>query len=224
MIADLCMGSNLRGRGGAGFPTGRKWSFLPDNGRPRYLVCNCDEAEPGTFKDHMLLEETPHQIIEGILIGAFAIGCHHAFIYIRGEFQEGYEIIRATRSRKRAPPATSARGSAGATTISSSRSTAARARTSAAKRPALLNSLEGRRGEPRSEAAVSGDQGTLRRADGGQQRRDARVPAVHPQERRRSGSRRSVRSARRGTRSSRSRATCASRATTRSRSARRSGS
>ena len=85
-VADLCSGSNLRGRGGAGFPTGRKWSFLPNNGRPRYMVCNCDEAEPGTFKDRMLLEETPHQIIEGILIGAYAIGCEHAYIYIRGEF------------------------------------------------------------------------------------------------------------------------------------------
>ena len=93
-VMEVCTGSNLRGRGGAGFPTGRKWSFLPNNGRPRYLVCNCDEAEPGTFKDHMLLEQTPHQIIEGILIGSYAIGCHHAFIYIRGEFQEGFEIMR----------------------------------------------------------------------------------------------------------------------------------
>src|SRR5947209_9462417 len=92
-VQALCNGSNLRGRGGAGFPTGRKWSFLPNNGRPRYMVCNCDEAEPGTFKDHMLLEATPHAIIEGILIGAFAIGSHHAFIYIRGEFREGYEIF-----------------------------------------------------------------------------------------------------------------------------------
>ncbi|HYW53644.1 MAG TPA: NADH-quinone oxidoreductase subunit F, partial [Dongiaceae bacterium] len=78
-VSDICNASNLRGRGGAGFPTGRKWSFLPLNGRPRYMVCNCDEAEPGTFKDHMLLEETPHQIIEGILIGAYAIGCDHAY-------------------------------------------------------------------------------------------------------------------------------------------------
>jgi NADH-quinone oxidoreductase subunit F len=73
-VMEITTGSNLRGRGGAGFPTGRKWSFLPNNGRPRYLVCNCDEAEPGTFKDHMLVEQTPHQIIEGILIGSYAIG------------------------------------------------------------------------------------------------------------------------------------------------------
>ena len=100
--AALCNGSNLRGRGGAGFPTGRKWSFLPNNGRPRYLVCNCDEAEPGTFKDHMLLEQTPHQIIEGILIGAYAIGCEHAYIYIRGEFKAGYEIMREAVAQARA--------------------------------------------------------------------------------------------------------------------------
>ncbi|MGP6159222.1 MAG: NADH-quinone oxidoreductase subunit F, partial [Vulcanimicrobiaceae bacterium] len=86
-IVDLTLKSGLRGRGGAGFPTGRKWQFLPNNGRPRYMVCNCDEAEPGTFKDHMLLEETPHQILEGMLIGSYAIGSKHAFIYIRGEFK-----------------------------------------------------------------------------------------------------------------------------------------
>ena len=66
------------------------------------MVCNCDEAEPGTFKDHMLLEETPHQIIEGIMIGAYAIGCHHAFIYIRGEFQDGFEIMRDAVAQARA--------------------------------------------------------------------------------------------------------------------------
>src|ERR1700726_4640990 len=101
-VADLCNGSNLRGRGGAGFPTGRKWSFLPNNGRPRYMVCNCDEAEPGTFKDRMLLEETPHQIIEGILIGSYAIGSRHAFIYIRGEFKRGYETFMQALADARA--------------------------------------------------------------------------------------------------------------------------
>ena len=101
-VADICSASNLRGRGGAGFPTGRKWSFLPNNGRPRYMVCNCDEAEPGTFKDHMLLEETPHQIIEGMLLGAYAIGCDHAYIYIRGEFKRGYEIMRDALEQARA--------------------------------------------------------------------------------------------------------------------------
>src|SRR5579872_4308460 len=93
--------SNLRGRGGAGFPTGKKWSFLPKDGRPRYLVCNCDEAEPGTFKDHMLLEETPHLVLEGILLGAYAIGSRHAYVYIRGEFKRGYEIFMQTVEQAR---------------------------------------------------------------------------------------------------------------------------
>ncbi|MGH7330087.1 MAG: NADH-quinone oxidoreductase subunit F, partial [Polyangiaceae bacterium] len=81
-IVEIVSKSGLRGRGGAGFPTGRKWQFLPESDEPRYLVCNSDEAEPGTFKDRMLLEETPHQILEGILIGAYAIRSHHAFMYI----------------------------------------------------------------------------------------------------------------------------------------------
>ncbi len=85
--------SNLRGRGGAGFPTGTKWGFLPDNGEPRYLVCNCDEAEPGTFKDRMLIEHDPHQLLEGILIAAYAIGCEHAFIYNRGELLTGFDTL-----------------------------------------------------------------------------------------------------------------------------------
>ena len=80
--------------GGAGFPTGKKWSFLPKDGRPRYLVCNCDEAEPGTFKDRMLLEQTPLQIIEGLLISAYAINAKEIVMYIRGEFLEGYRIFK----------------------------------------------------------------------------------------------------------------------------------
>ena len=68
---DAAEKSGLRGRGGAGFPTGRKWSFLPADKHLRYLVCNCDEAEPGTFKDHMLLEEAPHLVLEGILLGSY---------------------------------------------------------------------------------------------------------------------------------------------------------
>jgi NADH-quinone oxidoreductase subunit F len=79
--------SNLRGRGGAGFPAGRKWSFLPkDSNKPVYLTVNADESEPGTFKDRELMECDPHQVIEGTLITAYAIKCKTAFIYIRGEF------------------------------------------------------------------------------------------------------------------------------------------
>ena len=85
--------SGLRGRGGAGFGTGQKWSFLPKGIYPRYLAVNGDEGEPSTFKDHMLLERDPHQIVEGVVISAFAIEAHHAFIYVRGEFALGIERL-----------------------------------------------------------------------------------------------------------------------------------
>src|SRR4249920_396793 len=85
--------SGLRGRGGAGFGTGQKWSFLPKDVFPRYLAVNGDEGEPSTFKDHMLVERDPHQLIEGVVISAFAVECHQAFIYIRGEFALGYERL-----------------------------------------------------------------------------------------------------------------------------------
>jgi NADH-quinone oxidoreductase subunit F len=78
--------SGLRGRGGAGFPTGMKWSFIPqDNPRPKYLVVNADESEPGTCKDIPLMMGNPHVLVEGVIISSFAINAHHAFIYIRGE-------------------------------------------------------------------------------------------------------------------------------------------
>jgi NADH-quinone oxidoreductase subunit F len=89
-LIDLVKASGLRGRGGAGFPTGMKWSFVPkDNPKPKYLVCNADESEPGTFKDRLLIEKDPHAIVEGTLIAAFAIQSHTAFIYIRGELVFG---------------------------------------------------------------------------------------------------------------------------------------
>ena len=140
--------SGLRGRGGAGFPTGRKWQFLPDNGEPRYLVCNSDEAEPGTFKDRMLLEETPHQIIEGILIGAYAIRSHHAFIYIRGEFQRGYEIFMKALEQARAAGYVGKRicGTDYDLELTVHRGAGAYI---CGEETALLNSLEGKRGEPR---------------------------------------------------------------------------
>ncbi|HZT13797.1 MAG TPA: NADH-quinone oxidoreductase subunit NuoF [Candidatus Baltobacteraceae bacterium] len=140
--------SGLRGRGGAGFPTGKKWSFLPSNDRPRYLVCNCDEAEPGTFKDHMLLEETPHLVLEGILLGAYGIGSHHAYMYIRGEFKRGYEIfMTAVREAREA-------GFIGKNVLGSGYDLEVTVHRGAGayicgEETALLNSLEGKRGEPR---------------------------------------------------------------------------
>jgi NADH-quinone oxidoreductase subunit F len=89
-LIDEVKASGLRGRGGAGFPTGMKWSFVPkDNPKPKYVVCNADESEPGTFKDRLLIEQDPHAVVEGTLISAFAIGSHTAFIYIRGEMVFG---------------------------------------------------------------------------------------------------------------------------------------
>jgi len=86
--------SGLRGRGGAGFPTGMKWGFVPkDSPKPKYLVCNADESEPGTFKDRLLIEKDPHAIVEGTLIAAYAIQSHTAFIYIRGELAFGATML-----------------------------------------------------------------------------------------------------------------------------------
>ncbi|MCS6916577.1 MAG: NADH-quinone oxidoreductase subunit NuoF [Chitinophagales bacterium] len=86
--------SGLRGRGGAGFPTGLKWSFLDKkSGRPRYLVCNADESEPGTFKDRYLMEKLPHLLLEGIIVSSYALESHCAFIYVRGEFRWIIKIL-----------------------------------------------------------------------------------------------------------------------------------
>jgi NADH-quinone oxidoreductase subunit F len=86
-VIDVVKASGLRGRGGAGFPTGLKWQFVDKKSpKPKYIVCNADESEPGTFKDHLLMERNPHLLIEGCLIGCYAIGSKAAYIYIRGEF------------------------------------------------------------------------------------------------------------------------------------------
>ena len=93
-IVDKVKNSGLRGRGGAGFPCGVKWSFIkPDEKKPVYLICNADESEPGTFKDRYIIHEDPHQLLEGILISCFALNARTAYIYIRGEFPEGAKIL-----------------------------------------------------------------------------------------------------------------------------------
>jgi len=94
-VVDLVKQSNLRGLGGAGFPCGMKWSFVPQNtGKPVYLVVNADEGEPGTFKDKYILVHAPHLLLEGILIAAFANNVHKAYIYIRGEYVFPYETLK----------------------------------------------------------------------------------------------------------------------------------
>src|SRR6202040_2208048 len=85
--------SGLRGRGGAGFQMGKKASFLPHGPIEKYLVCNADESEPGTFKDSELLQKTPHMLIEGIVIASYAAGANHGFIYIRGEYAQQAQVL-----------------------------------------------------------------------------------------------------------------------------------
>ena len=182
-VLNLAEASGLRGRGGAGFPTGKKWSFLPKDKDLRYLVCNCDEAEPGTFKDHMLLEETPHLVLEGILLGAYAIASHHAFIYIRGEFKRGYEIFCAAFEEARAAglrrqERLRQRFRSGGDGASRRRRLHLRRR----DRAAQLARRQARRAA--SEAAVSRDRRSVRHADGRQQRRDARVSRADSRTRR----------------------------------------
>ena len=93
-VIDVIKASGLRGRGGAGFPTGLKWSFMPKNdGKPHYLLCNADESEPGTFKDREIMRWTPHALIEGCAVGAYAIGAETCYIYIRGEFTEPWKVM-----------------------------------------------------------------------------------------------------------------------------------
>ena len=95
--------SALRGRGGAGFPTGLKWSFIkPDEKKPVYLICNADESEPGTFKDRYIIHQDPHQLLEGVLISCYALNVHTAYIYIRGEFPEGTKILECAIEEARA--------------------------------------------------------------------------------------------------------------------------
>ena len=147
-VLELADRSGLRGRGGAGFPTGKKWSFLPNDSKPRYLVCNCDEAEPGTFKDHMLLEQAPHLVLEGILLGAYGIASHHAFIYIRGEFKRGFEIFSKALDEARAA------GLLGKNIFGTGYDLEVTVHRGAGayicgEETGLLNSLEGKRGEPR---------------------------------------------------------------------------
>jgi NADH-quinone oxidoreductase subunit F len=141
--------SALRGRGGAGFPTGMKWSFVPkDSPKPKYVVCNADESEPGTFKDRYLMERDPHMLIEGMLIAAYALGSKATYIYTRGEYRYLIDIMdRAIDEAREA-------GFVGANILKSDFSCEVYTHTGAGayicgEETALLNSLEGLRGHPR---------------------------------------------------------------------------
>lgn len=146
-ILDEVKAANLRGRGGAGFPCGVKWGFLAP-ARPRYLVINGDESEPGTFKDRQLLERDPHQLIEGIVLSSYALDVNHTFVYIRGEYP------RPARRVQRAVEEAYAAGYLGSDILGSGFSLEVTVHLGAGayicgEETALLNSLEGRRGEPR---------------------------------------------------------------------------
>jgi NADH-quinone oxidoreductase subunit F len=87
-VIDEVKKSGLRGRGGAGFPTGMKWGFVPRNtGKQTFLLCNADESEPGTYKDRLLMERDPHLMIEGMIIACYALDCHISYVYLRGEYE-----------------------------------------------------------------------------------------------------------------------------------------
>ena len=139
--------SNIRGRGGAGFPTGVKWGFLAED-QERYLVINADESEPGTFKDRILLERDPHQLIEGIIVTSFASNISKAFIYIRGEY------AKPARRVQDAVEQAYEKGYLGKNIFDSGKDLDVVVHLGAGayicgEETALLNSLEGRRGEPR---------------------------------------------------------------------------
>jgi len=146
-VKETVKASNIRGRGGANFPTGVKWGFLPPT-KPRYLVINGDESEPGTFKDRQLLERDPHQLVEGIILSAFALEVHHAFIYIRGEYP------KPARRVQRAIDEAYEAGYLGTDILGSGFDLDITVHLGGGayicgEETALLNSLEGRRGEPR---------------------------------------------------------------------------
>src|SRR5947207_2215718 len=102
-VIEIVKASGLRGRGGAGFPAGLKWSFVPkQTPKPKYLVCNADESEPGTFKDRELMEKNPHLLIEGMILAAYAIHANTGYIYLRGEFEYIQRILDQAIAEARA--------------------------------------------------------------------------------------------------------------------------
>jgi NADH-quinone oxidoreductase subunit F len=147
-LIDLVKQSGLRGRGGAGFATGVKWGFVPKAAPEKYLVCNCDESEPGVFKDRLLIERDPHQLIEGMILASYAIGARRAFIYCRGEYFEGSATLKQAvrEARQKGYLGTKLFGSDYSLDILVHPGAGAYI---AGEETALLNSLEGYRATPR---------------------------------------------------------------------------
>jgi NADH-quinone oxidoreductase subunit F len=152
-VAGVVKDSKLRGRGGAGFPTGQKWSFVPmgdDAPHPKYFVCNADEMEPGTFKDRLLIEGDPHQLLEGIIVSSYAVQADVAYIFLRWAYRLG------ARRLERAITEAYAHGYAGQNILGSGWNLELHLHVSAGRymcgeETALLNALEGKRANPRSK-------------------------------------------------------------------------
>jgi NADH-quinone oxidoreductase subunit F len=158
-VVDEVKKANIRGRGGAGFPMGMKWSFIPKNStKPKYLVVNADESEPGTCKDRQIMRYIPHVLIEGLVIGSYAIDCHHAYIYIRGEYTREFKLLNEAIEEAYAQGylGKGIFGSKYDLDITVHRGAGAYI---CGEETGLLNSLEGKRGEPRVKPpfpAISG--------------------------------------------------------------------
>jgi NADH-quinone oxidoreductase subunit F len=154
--------SGLRGRGGAGFPTGTKWGFLPNNNEPRYLLCNADEGEPGTFKDRVMMEKAPHQLIEGMIIAAFAVKSKKSYIYIRGEYVDSIRTV--TKALEEAYKA----GYLGKNILGSGFDHDMDVYSGAGayicgEETGLISSLEGKKGQPKLKPPFPAIQGYLRK-------------------------------------------------------------
>jgi NADH-quinone oxidoreductase subunit F len=157
-VLDQLKASGLRGRGGAGFAMGTKVSFLPKGSMDKYLVCNADESEPGTFKDRELMQKTPHMLIEGIIIASYAAGANRSFIYIRGEYAEQADALDAALHEAREA------GYVGESILGSDHSLSLVVHRGAGayicgEETGLLDSLEGKRGNPRLKPPFPANQG-----------------------------------------------------------------
>ena len=160
-VIDIVKESGLRGRGGAGFPAGLKWSFVPKVDKPKYLVCNADESEPGTFKDRLLLEKDPHMMLEGIVIASYAIKANTAFVYIRGEFANQTVLLNEAIQEMKE------KGFLGKNILSSGYDleilvTRGAGAYICGEETALLTSLEGKRGYPKIKPPFPAVEGYLR--------------------------------------------------------------
>jgi NADH-quinone oxidoreductase subunit F len=150
-VQQAVIDSGLRGRGGAGFPTGKKWSFVPrDLSGPRYLICNCDEMEPGTYKDRVLLEKNPYLLIEGMALASYALGVEHAFIFIRRGYEQAAKNLQQGISEARQA------GLLGNAICTTGFNLTLEIHQSAGRyicgeETALMNALEGKRANPRSK-------------------------------------------------------------------------